>query len=931
MSEVNNTKKKLGRPAKHSPRTMEAATMVWAANGKVSVPIAMKLVGFNTPDAKGVSREGKKQRGKQLAVRFRVNQLKGLGVPESLFVNGEDLPPTVIALHNAKKKNEVNRETDISSLTDEPAPKVPHVAKTSAVINLVDEEDKKLPAADSLSAFSSVGTGEGSSTVATSKRGLEEMLGVAQMCVRDLKKTRRLPSQVQASFKKKSLQEKHRKEAFKEVTSRVAASRAMSPKNPKKQTDKAIVMASNKKFGTTFTTASISRNVKKGFVGVSPTKPGPSKPLPKIVYDALKGVYTTFVLLEQVIGTSQSTAKQLCHRVNIVANSGPLGVVYNSSRQLHDNLRRDCAMFLATGKINKQELRRAEWTTYTNLDKWYDTWKMQLIDLGFAREAKAKDNVEGELLFFEGQTRRIINLDETAATLDSTQENRGGRPPVVFHSENLSAGATRANKTGYSCTLICGSSAAGQPLPPHFQLKSEAKAENQRFSIEHLENQKMVFTHLGGLQPKEYSTTFGFNEKAGMNEIEFWKFLEATIPRWFPDVENKKGLRVIIKVDSGPGRKNYEKLAKFRLMGIYVIVGVPNSTAVTQETDQNYGPFKQMYYVNLEILVKFRIERSMTLTMLDIGKLVFGCEGKEGEDPKLHDAFSAGFGIETNKQCWAKCGAVPLTRNGLTSDKVHHDIIVDADGVIDLEADPTTAKMIALEQHNHACCNALSDMGMDPSQLFSTAPKVTTKKIEIAVTRPMSKERILALCQAKGAGDLFRRTGGDHLCTDEMMIAIQMGLREAEIKKKEAEKTKRIELFGLDAAARTLIDAKEVRTKGISHLLVPDLKILVAWKRGLKTVSLKKEELKKAWNDEPEPEPVQAWSEVDEFELNQMRQPITVGETNLGSEFGKMVNAVLNSSELLTDEQMEGLERVIRERAILEAQHMDAEQDGSRY
>lgn len=411
-----------------------------------------------------------------------------------------------------------------------------------------------------------------------------------------------------------------------------------------------------------------------------------------------------------------------------------------------------------------------------------------------------------------------------------------------------------------------------------------------------------------------------------MNEVEFWKFLEATIPRWFPDVQNKKGLRVIIKVDSGPGRKNYDKLAKFRLMGIYVIVGVPNTTAVTQETDQNYGPFKQVYYGNLETLVKFRIERNKTLTMLDIGKLVFGCEGKEGEDPELHDAFSAGFGVEINKQCWAKCGAVPLTRNGLTSDKVHHDIVVGADGVIDLEADPTTAKMLALEQHNHVCCDALSDMGMNPSQLYSTAPKVTINKIEIAVTRPMSKERILALCQAKGAGDLFRRTGGDHLCTDEMMIAIQMGLREPEIKKKEAEKTKRIELFGLDSAARTLIDAKEVRTKGINHLLVPDLKILVAWKRGLKTVSLKKDELKKAWNDEPEPEPVQAWSEADELELNKLNQPLTVGETKMGSEFKKMVDAVLNSPELLTGEQMEGLERAIRDRSVLDAQRMNAEQ-----
>jgi hypothetical protein len=898
----------------------------------------MKTAGFDTPDAKGVSREGKPQRGRQLAVRQRVKILKAsIGGPDNLFLEDDVEPPVaIIKIKNRKiKTNEAKSDTVISSLTDKPEKEAPEDDS---------DDDNKKPAASNpiLRAISSVVSGVGTrlsgstatnssaksnSAVESTKRSLEAILGVDQIEAQDLKKTRRLPSQVQASHKRYCLEQNTQKEAFKEITARVAASRSMSPTNPKKQTDKAIVKEGNEKYGTSFTAAGISNNVKKGFIGVSPAKRGPSKVLPKIVFDALKGAYITFVILEQVIGISQSTSKQLCDRVNLVANSGPLGTVYNNKRHLHDQLRKECALFLNTGAVNKQELRRAEWTTHHNLDRWFDTWKMQLVNLGFAREATPEDNVEGELFFFEGQARRIINLDETAATLDSTIENRGGRPPVVFHAENLPAGATRANKTGYSCTLICGSSAAGQPLPPHFQLKSEAKAENQRFNIDHLMNQKMVRTHLGGPEAKDYSTTFGMNEKAGMNEIEFWKFLEATIPRWFPDVQNKKGLRVIVKVDSGPGRKNYEKLAKFRLMGIYVIVGVPNTTGVTQETDQNYGPFKTVYFVNLDTLVMFRLARKKTLTMMDIGKLVFGCDEKEGEDPELRDAFSAGFGIEMNLKCWAKCGAVPLTRQALMSDKVHHDVIVeDANGVIDLEADPVTTKLLALEEHNRACCDALSDMGMDPSHLLLTAPKVTKEKIEIGVTRPMSKESLLALGQSKGAGDLFRRTGGDHLVTDEMMIAIQMNLRLPEIKKKEVEKAKRIEMAALDATARTLIQQKEVGTKGINHLLVGDLKLLVAWKRGVKTVSLKKEELKKAWLDEPEPAPVELWSEAEEQALLRLQEPMTVGDTILGSEYKKMVDAIINSPELLTRAQMEGLEQTIRDRSIQDSERIRAEQ-----
>jgi hypothetical protein len=66
-----------------------------------------------------------------------------------------------------------------------------------------------------------------------------------------------------------------------------------------------------------------------------------------------------------------------------------------------------------------------------------------------------------------------------------------------------------------------------------------------------------------------------------------------------------------------------------RLRGVYFVPGVPNTTHVTQETDQNYGPFKTIYFHNLEILVKSRYARNMTLSVADIPLLIFG-GGKMG-------------------------------------------------------------------------------------------------------------------------------------------------------------------------------------------------------------------------------------------------------------------------------------------------------------
>jgi hypothetical protein len=55
------------------------------------------------------------------------------------------------------------------------------------------------------------------------------------------------------------------------------------------------------------------------------------------------------------------------------------------------------------------------------------------------------------------------------------------------------------------------------------------------------------------------------------------------------------GKRVMLKVDSRPGRLNIELLAELHLLGFYLYPGVPNMTAVSQETDQNYSPFKTQY------------------------------------------------------------------------------------------------------------------------------------------------------------------------------------------------------------------------------------------------------------------------------------------------------------------------------------------------
>ena len=116
-------------------------------------------------------------------------------------------------------------------------------------------------------------------------------------------------------------------------------------------------------------------------------------------------------------------------------------------------------------------------------------------------------------MFFPGQTRRIINIDETDGSLDDTTGQRGGRPSMVFTAPDLAGGGTSVNKSGYSSTTICGSSAAGEPVPPHFQLKSLAKKDDgQRMNGNWFLNCADVNVEFGLGEKKPMPGTFGMNE-----------------------------------------------------------------------------------------------------------------------------------------------------------------------------------------------------------------------------------------------------------------------------------------------------------------------------------------------------------------------------------------------------------------------------------
>ena len=108
--------------------------------------------------------------------------------------------------------------------------------------------------------------------------------------------------------------------------------------------------------------------------------------------------------------------------------------------------------------------RRLRWTTWTNLIQLFDNFKAFLVEFNFAGVGD-----DGELTFTEEQLRRIQNIDETELALCG-DTHAGGRPAVAFYDPHLLIASRSVAKSSLACTGIFGSNAAGECIPPHFQL-----------------------------------------------------------------------------------------------------------------------------------------------------------------------------------------------------------------------------------------------------------------------------------------------------------------------------------------------------------------------------------------------------------------------------------------------------------------------------
>jgi hypothetical protein len=119
---------------------------------------------------------------------------------------------------------------------------------------------------------------------------------------------------------------------------------------------------------------------------------------------ALLSALKSYIALENANRSTMPNQQKLIKVLDKVVET--LGIKHTD--KLFSRLKRDIANEIDVATANTtMEKRRLVWSTYTNINTWFEQMKTDLIDLGFARATTADDDVEGELVFLDHQLERI--------------------------------------------------------------------------------------------------------------------------------------------------------------------------------------------------------------------------------------------------------------------------------------------------------------------------------------------------------------------------------------------------------------------------------------------------------------------------------------------------------------------------------------------
>jgi hypothetical protein len=482
------------------------------------------------------------------------------------------------------------------------------------------------------------------------------------------------------------------KAAFKDATNLVAATTGEPVQAICNRLNRAFNLDGKKRLAR----STIYQATKNGLAGVSPMKKGPQ---PKIQINFLEMVATHAEICQ--VGDGELRGKDLRRLIGASMVGTPHANAYKVE-SVWRKVRTEFPDALQAATKIAVEDARAQWTTYDNLNQWFDDVKRDLLATGLVEDEQVLDEKGGlvsEVRFKMHSERRIINMDETHHDLSITGD-KGGSRAVSYHNPLYQRGATRGVKSARHVTGAYATNAAGEALPPFYIYDSSAKSDdNFRVKIDWLVGLPSVSGRYGCPTRVESDSFYAVRPRGSMDETLLNQYIETVIIPLYPNMHKTAEFDsvtgklnrgpVILKVDAGPGRivSSEQILAQREALferGLIIILGLPNATSVQQEMDALYGPFKSATYARGEKVVQEKLKQRglarrngerlpcavLNLDFGDLPTIVNGTpDDSDGDRP-----FKTHFTKEKILWSWQKVGFVPFTRSCLHNKRVRKEL-----------------------------------------------------------------------------------------------------------------------------------------------------------------------------------------------------------------------------------------------------------------
>jgi len=242
-----------------------------------------------------------------------------------------------------------------------------------------------------------------------------------------------------------------------------------------------------------------------------------------------------------------------------------------------------------------------------------------------------------------------------------------------------------------------------------------------------------------------------------------------------------------------------------------------------------------------------------------------------------------------------------------------HKVALTVDGMIHVDANPMGLLLMALQNHNHLCCDILSAEGCDGDQFCTNEPIHGLNNRSAKVTIHRTQEWQDAFQKGRlSAGKLFISTGGCHLSEEDAFIGWECATCQSEIAELEKGKKAIITQRCLYDSAKAII--KESVGIAIASLSVAKIRTLLKWKLQGQMPKGRKDELVLQYIALSEPA-IPAWTEVQENRyLFLTSEDISIQDTALGREHEAMAETVVANIDHISRNAFERLKQIVHQR-----------------